>query len=67
MTPPVEQPEEAAALRSAGSSWVRFWCGFMGWHPHRQRERFGFDGASIHARCRRCGYVGMEDSMGCLF
>jgi hypothetical protein len=26
-----------------------------------------FDGASQHARCERCGFVGMEDSQGNLF
>lgn len=56
-------PQETATT----SRWVRFWCGFMGWHPQRHRERTGFDGCSSHSRCGRCGYVGLEDSWGCLF
>jgi hypothetical protein len=42
-------------------------CRVLGWHPQRYREAFGFDGCSVHARCRRCGFEGMEDSQGGLF
>ena len=30
-------------------------------------EPTGFDGCSVHARCRYCGYEGMIDSQGNLF
>jgi hypothetical protein len=49
------------------SRWARFWCHTMGWHPHRTREPIGFDGASAHMRCGRCGFEGMVDSQGNLF
>ena len=41
-------------------------CKHMGWHPGPYITT-GFDGASVHAKCRRCGYEGMEDSQGNLF
>lgn len=44
--------------------WKRFCC-WMGWHG--PREATGFDGASVHARCKWCGYEGMIDSQGNLF
>ena len=47
--------------------WERFKCVTMGWHPIRLREYLGNDGASDHARCRRCGFIGMVDSQGNLF
>lgn len=42
-------------------------CDVLGWHPHRHRTALDFDGASVHARCNRCGFVGMIDSQGNLF
>lgn len=47
--------------------WARFACRTMDWHPWRYRESVGFDGCSVHSRCRRCGGVGLEDSQGNLF
>ena len=49
----------------------RFSC-WIGWHSFigNLEERFeweSFDGCSIHARCRWCGYRGMIDSQGNLF
>lgn len=45
----------------------RFFC-WIGWHSVIGGfEATGFDGASIHARCRWCGYEGMIDSQGNLF
>ncbi len=50
----------------------RFAC-WIGWHSHSFFRRDGgfesvsFDGASVHARCRWCGYEGMIDSQGNLF
>ena len=41
----------------------RFLC-WLGWH---KKEYIGFDGASIQARCKRCGYIGLVDSQGNLF
>lgn len=43
----------------------RILCGFLGWH--RPEVGGWCDGASVHTRCRRCGYVGMLDSQGNLF
>lgn len=42
-------------------------CRFLGWHPSRYRQHTGFDGASLHERCLRCGIEGMVDSQGNLF
>ncbi len=42
-------------------------CRVLGWHPWRYRAITSFDGASQHARCGRCGFVGMIDSQGNLF
>lgn len=39
----------------------------IGWHSAPNLDVTGFDGASIHARCRWCGYEGMIDSQGNLF
>jgi len=45
----------------------RFFCG-IGWHSFIGGfETTGFDGCSVHARCRWCGYEGMIDSQGNLF
>lgn len=45
----------------------RFFC-WLGWHSRFVGfERTGFDGASVHARCKWCGYEGMIDSTGTLF
>ncbi|KKM77447.1 hypothetical protein LCGC14_1369960 [marine sediment metagenome] len=43
----------------------RFLC-FIGWHSFTY-EPVGFDGCSVHARCRWCRGVGMVDSQGGLF
>lgn len=40
-------------------------CRNLGWHGQLESGRF--DGASVHARCKRCGYEGMIDSQGNLF
>ena len=42
-------------------------CQALGWHPQRFRVSLGFDGASEHMRCTRCGFKGMVDSQGNLF
>lgn len=44
---------------------IGLWFCAIGWHG--KLESTGFDGASVHARCERCGYVGMIDSQGNLF
>lgn len=45
----------------------RFFC-WLGWHSFiGGYEPLFFDGASMHARCRWCGYEGMLDSHGELF
>lgn len=41
-------------------------CKTMGWHPGPYTTT-GFDGASVHAKCPRCGFEGMVDSQGNLF
>lgn len=39
-----------------------------GWHCHmKDYEATGFDGASLHCRCKWCGYEGLVDSQGNLF
>lgn len=43
----------------------KFYCR-IGWHSHTY-DTVGFDGASVHAKCRWCGYEGMVDSQGNLF
>lgn len=42
------------------------YCKVLPWHSPRP-EQTGFDGCSVHARCRWCGYEGMIDSEGNLF
>lgn len=45
----------------------RFFC-WIGWHSFWSGyEWIGFDGASVHARCKWCGGEGMVDSQGNLF
>jgi hypothetical protein len=46
----------------------RFFC-WMGWHSCIGAGFIttGFDGCSVHAKCRWCGYEGMIDSQGNLF
>lgn len=40
----------------------------IGWHSiFVGYESIGFDGCSIHARCKWCGLVGLVDSQGGLF
>jgi len=43
-----------------------FYCHVLPWHSPSP-EHIGFDGCSVHARCRWCGYEGMLDSNGDLF
>lgn len=42
-----------------------FWCR-IGWHSHGY-DATEFDGCSVHARCKWCGYEGLIDSQGNLF
>lgn len=45
----------------------KFFC-WIGWHSFFSGfEKTGFDGVSVHARCKWCGYEGMIDSQGNLF
>lgn len=44
----------------------RFFC-WLGWHSFNNYKITGFDGCSIHAQCRWCGFKGMIDSQGNLF
>ncbi len=37
----------------------------IGWHG--PKEYGGFDGASLYARCKWCGFQGLVDSQGNLF
>lgn len=40
----------------------------IGWHCHmKDYEPISFDGASVHCKCKWCGYKGMVDSQGSLF
>ena len=40
----------------------------MGWHSFNEGfDSTGFDGCSVHAKCKWCGYEGMIDSQGNLF
>lgn len=48
--------------RSRISLWF---CRVLGWHG--MIVGTGFDGASFHARCTRCGEKGMIDSQGNFF
>ena len=43
-----------------------FFCNIMKWHS-RNYEETGFDGCSVHAKCKWCGYEGLIDSQGNLF
>jgi len=36
----------------------------IGWH---KKEYVGFDGISLKAKCKWCGYEGLVDSQGNLF
>lgn len=47
--------------------WYKQFACFIGWHSYPRFETIGFDGCSIRARCRWCGYKGMIDSQGNLF
>ena len=45
----------------------KFYCR-IGWHCHSKDYIYdSFDGASVHAECKWCGYKGMLDSQGGLF
>jgi len=39
----------------------------IGWHSYPNFEYDGFDGCSLQAKCKWCGYRGMIDSQGNLF
>lgn len=40
----------------------------IGWHCHKKDYIYqSFDGASVHCKCKWCGYNGMVDSQGNLF
>lgn len=43
----------------------KFYCR-MGRHSHTY-DTVRFDGASVHAKCKWCGYEGMVDSQGNMF
>lgn len=40
---------------------------FLCWWGFHNIEIISWDGASFHARCKRCGRLGMIDSQGNLF
>ena len=43
-------------------------CKVLRWHSiFVGFQHLGFDGCSVHAKCRWCGYKGMIDSQGNLF
>ena len=44
-----------------------FFCKVMLWHSVPNFDPVEFDGCSVHARCRWCGYKGMIDGQGNLF
>lgn len=45
----------------------KFFCK-IGWHCHQKDYIYeSFDGASMHCKCKWCGYKGMVDSQGNLF
>jgi len=44
----------------------KFFC-WAKWHSVGGYDIIGFDGCSVKARCRWCGYVGLVDSQGNLF
>ena len=45
----------------------RFFC-WIRWHSWPVGfEATGFDGVSVHAQCKWCGYKGLIDSEGNLF
>lgn len=45
----------------------KFFC-WMGWHSYFVGyDDTGFDGASVHAKCKWCEFEGMIDSQGNLF
>jgi hypothetical protein len=39
----------------------------IGWHSFPHFNKTGFDGCSVHAKCKWCGYEGMVDGQGNLF
>lgn len=45
--------------------WLKQLVCKIGWHG--PLDMGAFDGASFHAKCKWCGYVGMLDSNGDLF
>jgi hypothetical protein len=48
-----------------GNIFKRLRC-YLDWHSWTCIELYD-DGASMYARCKRCGYKGMIDSQGNLF
>ena len=49
------------------TNWYKRFACWIGWHSHSRFIVNGFDGCSIHATCRWCGYKGMIDGQGNLF
>lgn len=41
---------------------LKFFCKFPGWHKAPLKQ--GFDGASFHGKCPRCGKKVLQDSNG---
>lgn len=39
----------------------------IGWHSYPSFTTTEFDGCSMHAKCKWCGYTGMIDGQGNLF
>lgn len=49
-------------------NWLKQFSCWAGWHSFFVGfNHIGFDGLSVHARCKWCGYTGMLDSQGNLF
>jgi len=49
-------------------NWLKQICCKIGWHSWFVGfNDTGFDGCSIHAKCKWCGFEGMIDSQGNLF
>ncbi len=47
--------------------WYQKFACKIGWHSYPSFDTEGFDGCSVHAKCKWCGYKGMIDSQGNLF
>lgn len=54
-------------LAEKSTALQKFYCK-IGWHCHmKDYQPVEFDGASMHCKCKWCGYEGMIDSQGNLF